>query len=38
MSLPSEKVTVGTQEAPLLFGFDRYWAECYGTAFADVAR
>jgi uncharacterized radical SAM protein YgiQ len=39
MSLPSEKVTVGTQEAPLLFGFDRYWAECYGTApFLPMSR
>ena len=39
MSLPSEKVTVGMQEAPLLFGYDRYWAECYGTApFLPMSR
>ncbi len=39
MSLPAEKVTVGMQEAPLLFGYDRYWAECYGTApFLPMSR
>ena len=31
MSLP-DRVTVGTQTAPLLFGYPRYWAECFGTA------
>ncbi len=39
MALPSEKVTVGMQDAPLLFGYDRYWAECYGTApFLPMSR
>ena len=39
MSLPAPKVTVGTLDAPLLFGYDRYWAECYGTApFLPMSR
>ena len=39
MNLPAPKVTVGLQQAPLLFGYDRYWAECYGTApFLPMSR
>src|SRR5574343_82529 len=39
MSLPVPQVTVGLQDAPLLFGYDRYWAECYGTApFLPMSR
>ncbi|WP_022955136.1 YgiQ family radical SAM protein [Perlucidibaca piscinae] len=38
MSLP-DRVTVGTQTAPLLFGYPRYWAECFGTApFLPMSR
>ncbi|MEL0027930.1 MAG: YgiQ family radical SAM protein, partial [Perlucidibaca sp.] len=39
MSQSIPQVTVGTQQATLLFGHDRYWAECYGTApFLPMSR